>query len=67
MAAFILDASGIVKRYLVETGSGWVQGSDRFGRWIIPTPLRLEIGRFSSRNVQPNSGFYPVGGIDGDG
>ena len=26
MAAFIFDASGIVKRYLTETGSGWVQG-----------------------------------------
>ena len=26
MAAFIFDASGIVKRYLTEIGSGWVQG-----------------------------------------
>src|SRR5208282_6130714 len=26
MAAFIFDASGIVKRYLTEVGSGWVQG-----------------------------------------
>ena len=26
MAAFIFDASGIVKRYLIEIGSGWVQG-----------------------------------------
>ena len=26
MAAFICDASGIVKRYLTEIGSGWVQG-----------------------------------------
>jgi len=26
MAAFIFDASGIVKRYLIEVGSGWVQG-----------------------------------------
>ena len=26
MAAFIFDASGIVKRYLSEIGSGWVQG-----------------------------------------
>ena len=26
MAAFIFDASGIVKRYLNEIGSGWVQG-----------------------------------------
>jgi predicted nucleic acid-binding protein len=26
MAAFIFDASGIVKRYLAEIGSGWVQG-----------------------------------------
>jgi hypothetical protein len=26
MAAFILDASGIVKRYLIEIGSGWIQG-----------------------------------------
>jgi predicted nucleic acid-binding protein len=25
MAAFIFDASGIVKRYLTEIGSGWVQ------------------------------------------
>jgi hypothetical protein len=31
MAAFIFDASGIIKRYLIEVGSGWVQGlaSDR--------------------------------------
>ena len=26
MAAFIFDASGIVKRYLTEIGSAWVQG-----------------------------------------
>ncbi len=26
MAAFIFDAGGIVKRYLNEIGSGWVQG-----------------------------------------
>ncbi len=26
MAAFIFDAGGIVKRYLTEIGSGWVQG-----------------------------------------
>ena len=26
MAAFICDASGIVKRYLTEVGSAWVQG-----------------------------------------
>jgi predicted nucleic acid-binding protein len=26
MAAFIFDISGIVKRYLTETDSGWVQG-----------------------------------------
>jgi uncharacterized protein len=26
MAAFLFDASGIVKRYLIEVGSGWVQG-----------------------------------------
>jgi predicted nucleic acid-binding protein len=26
MAAFIFRASGIVKRYLMEIGSGWVQG-----------------------------------------
>jgi predicted nucleic acid-binding protein len=26
MAAIIFDASGIVKRYLIEIGSGWVQG-----------------------------------------
>jgi len=26
MAAFIFDASGIVKRYLTEIGSGWVHG-----------------------------------------
>src|SRR6516162_9438102 len=26
MAAFICDASGIIKRYLTEIGSGWVQG-----------------------------------------
>jgi uncharacterized protein len=26
MAVFIFDASGIVKRYLTEIGSGWVQG-----------------------------------------
>jgi predicted nucleic acid-binding protein len=26
MAALIFDASGIVKRYLTEIGSGWVQG-----------------------------------------
>jgi predicted nucleic acid-binding protein len=26
MAAFLFDASGIVKRYLTEIGSGWVQG-----------------------------------------
>ena len=25
MAAFIFGASGIVKRYLNETGSGWIQ------------------------------------------
>jgi hypothetical protein len=26
MAAFIFDASGIVKRYLTEIGTTWVQG-----------------------------------------
>lgn len=56
MAAYIFDASGIVKRYLAESGTGWVQGlaDPAASHEIFLTRItRVEVTAAVARRVQP--------------